>query len=488
VRRRRSPSAAPAAAPVRTLASALALALGLAASSATELPAATLHVDAGSGDDADDGATWASAVASLERAVELASGVPVGSRVTIRVADGTYGVADLEIDRPVVLVGAFAPGGGSRDRGAFASVLEAGGAESVLVISPAAEGSVLDGFTLRGASGVALDARAPLTARNLALVDNTGLGARLVGGSSIESSLVARCARGGLDLVAGACNERLIARHLLIEDCGRLGLRTSDRGCGFGAVPAILVEHVRVVRTTGTGMSLGCCPEVSDVAVVDTTGPGVVLSSPAWEPPPLEPPGAALRNVTITGSTGAAVRLGNAAQATMRRSILWGNAGGDLDPPAAPTSASFTLSESLLPGPGNLAGVDPLLVTGPSGDTYLAQVASGQAADSPAVDAGDVPASGLSVGLRTTRTDGVRDAGSVDLGFHHEPVSYTLSRGTEPDALVPLLTGITLPVRDADAGTADRLFYRVDADRTILVGRDALDVVVRFERQRFDTP
>lgn len=62
---------------------------------------------------------------------------------------------------------------------------------------------------------------------------------------------------------------------------------------------------------------------------------------------------------------------------------------------------------------------DPLFAAGPRGAYYLGQVAAGQPADSPCVDAGSVAASALP-GL-TTRTDGLPDVGLVDVGYHYQP-------------------------------------------------------------------
>jgi hypothetical protein len=98
-------------------------------------------------------------------------------------------------------------------------------------------------------------------------------------------------------------------------------------------------------------------------------------------------------------------------------------------------AGGFTVSYSciqdsiLWPGAGNI-NTNPLFVTGPFGDYYLSQVAAGQTANSPCLDAGD-PASPMIIG--TTRTDGVQDAGIVDMGYH-----YPLSQAAHPDVTVDL--------------------------------------------------
>jgi len=65
---------------------------------------------------------------------------------------------------------------------------------------------------------------------------------------------------------------------------------------------------------------------------------------------------------------------------------------------------------------------DPLFVSIPSeknGAYYLRQRASGQAPDSPCVDAGGEQAVTAGLGGRTTRTDKAGDTGVVDMGYHY---------------------------------------------------------------------
>ena len=50
---------------------------------------------------------------------------------------------------------------------------------------------------------------------------------------------------------------------------------------------------------------------------------------------------------------------------------------------------------------------------------FLSQIAAGQPADSPCVDAGSASALTLGLDTYTTRTDDVPDAGTVDMGFHY---------------------------------------------------------------------
>lgn len=65
---------------------------------------------------------------------------------------------------------------------------------------------------------------------------------------------------------------------------------------------------------------------------------------------------------------------------------------------------------------GGMIDADPLFASGPLGDFYLSQVASGQAADSPCVDSGDPSITDIE---GTTRTDEAADDWPIDMGFHY---------------------------------------------------------------------
>jgi len=79
-----------------------------------------------------------------------------------------------------------------------------------------------------------------------------------------------------------------------------------------------------------------------------------------------------------------------------------------------------TPADMFCDGPGNFSA-NPRFVSGPDGDHYLSQTAAGQAQDSTSVDAGSRQASASPVAGGTTRTDGVADAGTVDIGYHSPP-------------------------------------------------------------------
>jgi hypothetical protein len=69
---------------------------------------------------------------------------------------------------------------------------------------------------------------------------------------------------------------------------------------------------------------------------------------------------------------------------------------------------------------GNIR-LDPLFTSGPLGDWYLSHTAAGQGEDSPCIDTGMQTSIGAWISGYTTRTDGVTDSGTTDIGFHYSP-------------------------------------------------------------------
>jgi len=119
--------------------------------------------------------------------------------------------------------------------------------------------------------------------------------------------------------------------------------------------------------------------------------------------------------------------------------IIWGN--DDLIQVLGGCSLELSYSDVQggYPGNGNI-NQDPLFATGPEGGYYLSQIAAGQGANSPCVDAGNpvTPVYG------TTRTDGESDTGVPDMGFHYpvpEPIpppqTITLTPQNPPIIIPP---------------------------------------------------
>jgi len=459
--------------------------------------AATFFVDASSGDDAASGLSWGEAFATMGRGLDAGrSDATSGGFPRVKVAAGIYVLADAVVDFPVVLVGGYPPGGGSRDRAANEAALDAGGADRILTFGEGSAGSILDAFTLRGAAETALLLEDDVLVRNSTVADNPGWGIQARPAGRIERNQVLRNGLGGISADGQQpCERRVVVSDNLLDENSGFGLSADDNGCGFWGEPAAIIEHNRIRRTRSAagdalGVYLACCPRVFNNEIVGTEGAGVGLLTWLWEPPPWPPPGTPLSHVTVAGNTGPGILIGGLTDdLTLSHAILWGNGGGDVEDLPASIDISYTLSEASLPGTGNLGGADPLFAAGPDGNTYLAQTAAGQAADSPALDAGGLPVEAAGLPYRATRTDGARDQGTVDLGYHAEPATFTVFRGTNPAALSPRIPDIVLPVADpgaADPAAPPLLHYRVDSDAAILVRRSGRDVELRFRYQEFD--
>ncbi len=100
---------------------------------------------------------------------------------------------------------------------------------------------------------------------------------------------------------------------------------------------------------------------------------------------------------------------------------------------------------------------DPLFAKGVRGDYYLSNVAAGQPATSPCVDAGNTVARWIDSLLRlwTTRTDSVPDIGALDIGYHYcweRSVGIGSGRGSitrnQTSLLVPVGSALVLPSKE----------------------------------------
>ena len=165
-----------------------------------------------------------------------------------------------------------------------------------------------------------------------------------------------------------------------------------------------------------------------------------------------------LANLTVVGNTaplGGGLYL-EGGTATLHHAIVWGNFA--VDAAGTPLGAQLYIANASasLPtvqfcdianaandvvddgvkingGDGFAAGqaanlsANPLFAQGPAGAYYLSQTAAGQTQPSPCVD--PVNANALvaplaaAAGFSTypTRTDGIGDAGTLDLGWHYGP-------------------------------------------------------------------
>jgi len=152
---------------------------------------------------------------------------------------------------------------------------------------------------------------------------------------------------------------------------------------------------------------------------------------------------------------------GNSAETTDDEIYMW-DSNLDIDYSCVDGGAS-SCSGSINWGDGVIED-DPLFVTGPLGDYFLAQTAAGQAADSPCADAGN-PTAPIPGG--TTRTDLEPDSNVLDMGFHYlasqtVPPTHFLAAGPGPATDNPPLVRVYPPEQDA-ARTAQWTAYGADS-------------------------
>ncbi len=133
----------------------------------------------------------------------------------------------------------------------------------------------------------------------------------------------------------------------------------------------------------------------------------------------------AITNNTITANSalwfgdGLAVYDSNTASISARNSIFYFNNLDDIYDGPNTTSVIFSNIEEGFSGAGNISS-DPLFEEGPMGSGYLSQVAAGQPLNSPCIDSGTGTAASAALDSKTTRTDEMGDAGTVDMGFHYK--------------------------------------------------------------------
>ena len=135
-----------------------------------------------------------------------------------------------------------------------------------------------------------------------------------------------------------------------------------------------------------------------------------------------------ITNCTITGNSaaydGGGIYGYYSSSPTITNTILWENGpdaiyiAPDDGTPATPTLNYCDIQGGWSGAGSNNINADPLFVKGPLHNYYLSQTASGQSQDSPCVNTGSDTAMNLGLGKLSTRTDGMLDTGTVDMGYH----------------------------------------------------------------------
>jgi len=262
-------------------------------------------------------------------------------------------------------------------------------------------GRATDGEYFSG--GGAFLAGSEVTLSNCAFLDNDALiggGVGVEGGSPILRDCVfegnhAEATGGGLGLFAcglEASGLRFIANQ------------SSDDGAGLWAFESDIaltacLFHANAAGDDGGGLAIGQGTAVLSFVTVhgnsaSDDGGGMLLHTAA----PIE-----IRSCIVTQNTG---KGGVATKGTPPEVVCtccWGNEYLDWWGMENPAGTGGNISE------------DPLFA---DGTLMLSQLAAGQEADSPALDAGHLTAEGSPVEGLTTRTDSLPDQGMADMGYH----------------------------------------------------------------------
>ncbi len=222
---------------------------------------------------------------------------------------------------------------------------------------------------------------------------------------------------------------------------------------GYGDAPgAVDVKQAqfRMPRAFGAGLFFGIesAPQVSNCLIagnVSSDYAGGLYSSYGST--------GILTNCTFTENSaelsGGGVMSYN-SPLTLTNCILWNDAPEEIIVQSGDIEVCYCNVEGGFPGTGNI-DVDPLFVAGSLGGFYLSQTVSGQASDSPCLDAGSelaglicFPGSAgeICLDMFTTRTDHVTDASTVDMGFHYLPAAIPTPFPTQPATPEPSFTPI----------------------------------------------
>lgn len=194
-------------------------------------------------------------------------------------------------------------------------------------------------------------------------------------------------------------------------------------------------------------------------------------------------------NSTITdnsagdyGSNGGGIHLREDCTISVIDSIIWDN-----EPTQITLSDGSTATVTYSDVDGGYTGIgnidaDPRFATGPEGDYYLSQTASGQLLNSPCVNTGSDQAMNICYGTPqgttcmsqlSTRTDLYEDTGVVNMGYHYLDLNTVgASFNCTPDSgTVPFSTWMSLELTNHYAGLARRIAGHIDvtlaSDQTI---------------------
>ena len=353
---------------------------------------------------AGDGSSWENAYSSLSSAI---SATVSGNKVWVK--EGIFTSTTYSLKAGVEIYGGFAAEltgtAGiitARDFANDTTIIDGGGSSRCL---NGADNGHIDGFTIRNGYST-----------------GQGAGIDLSGDSNVT---IANCILEGHSstTLGGAITTTGGSDNLLITDCVFRN-NTADRSAAVHIEGSTIVRRSVFDNNDGTTTAYGggvstikAASTWEDCLFINNDHPDEGGALFVWSG------SATITNSTFynnSGNTSGFAVWRNGGSLTITNSVFRGNATG-----AVRDTTNVTVNYSNVEGwsgggTGNI-DTDPLFVTGPGGDYYLSAIAAGQGADSACIDAGSDSAANLGLNSRTTRTDGVTDTGTVDMGYHRAP-------------------------------------------------------------------
>lgn len=369
------------------------------------------YVDCTSGDDDNDGLSWATAFATIQKGIAICYSGTEEDRDIVHVAEGTY-TEQAVLDSHTELLGGYPSGGGTRDPDAHTTIIRHP-AKFVMNIR-LREDVTVDGFTIcdgRSANtgGIYCRESSAVTISNNTIRDNEATSSADGGGirviqsdvvivDNVIADNISRHNGGGIWCQLEAYNEVVIVNNVI------RGNRATSSGGGIGI--------------SGGGTT---APIIRNNLIIENTadlGGGLFLNASSPD----------VECCTLAGNRGASAGGGIQchldSHPSVINSILWSDTSEEIHlESGASIDITYSCIEGGFGGTGNI-DEDPLFVE--ISDAYYLGHDGMQEADSPCIDAGCGAISDYGLDGLTTCTDGRVDGdddsdgstGPIDMGYH----------------------------------------------------------------------
>jgi hypothetical protein len=349
---------------------------------------------------------------SLREGIE---GAGVGAKVCV--AGGTYpenegSFWDLSRRAGLILEGGYESAGWTRDIAAHPAIIDGTGLEGNVIGIYNVSGITIDGFIIKGAqyNGINLNNAAGINVKNCALTNNGHQGFAADGNSTaiIENCAVTDNGHDGVAIWQNGNSMSVMGCYIA---------RNGQRGIHLQRAAVITNNLIDSNNEVG----IECWGGNYDVSIINNT----IVNNKGM---------GGINYGNITGGN-VVIKNNNIAynNGGWNNGVYGDNVTGPSRVITHNNSYGHTTANYSNCGTGeglnNNISADPQFISGSLGGYYLSQIASGQASNSPAVDAGSDTAANLGLQALTTRTDEGADTETVDMGYHYRisPVAVTLN-------------------------------------------------------------